>query len=260
MLASRILSRSRLSLLLVALSLPAPAFAYDGLDDVQGSIGFDLPLTTRTDLGKACVAQTDGKVVIAGTITSNDGEGHQIALARIGLDGLLDPTFGNGGRVVIDLSVHSIAATEGDALAVAVDVNQNIVVAGTARSEFGQHDPYGIAFRLLPDGSRDFDWAVGGAWEYGGVGRFTAIGFDRSGRLWLVGPEKADNTGGWGLTASSTRTAGTTAAASSTATTPRRSRRRSPSTPRGMRSSAASGFPRRLRTPTCWSAASRTAT
>jgi len=196
--ASRALNRFGLTLLTLALSLPpAGALAYDGMDDVQGSIGFDQVFTDRMDIGKACAAQTDGKIIIAGTITSNDGEGHQIGVVRVGINGVLDPTFGNGGKVVIDLSSYSLASTEGNALAVAVDANQNVVVAGTARSGYGSHPNYGIAFRLLPDGSRDFDWAVTGVWEYSGVSQFTAIGFDPSGRLWLVGPEKIDNTGGW---------------------------------------------------------------
>jgi Domain of unknown function (DUF5122) beta-propeller len=45
------------------------------------------------------VIQTDGKIVVAGL-----GTGYDFALARYTPDGLLDGSFGRGGRVLTDFS------------------------------------------------------------------------------------------------------------------------------------------------------------
>ncbi|MCA1843965.1 MAG: hypothetical protein LC792_12435, partial [Actinobacteria bacterium] len=82
----------------------------DGSNDVSFGIG---GLTT-TDFGRgsfdqpnALVLQPDGKVVLGGYTNDGDGPGvlfgaDQLALARYTPNGMLDPAFGQGGKVVFD--------------------------------------------------------------------------------------------------------------------------------------------------------------
>ena len=53
------------------------------------------------DYAFAVIQQTDGKLVLAGTSRTPNSE--DIALARFNADGALDPTFGNGGKVTLDI-------------------------------------------------------------------------------------------------------------------------------------------------------------
>ena len=48
------------------------------------------------------VQQTDGKLVLAGTASTTNGS-QDVALARFNADGTLDATFGNGGKVTLDI-------------------------------------------------------------------------------------------------------------------------------------------------------------
>jgi uncharacterized delta-60 repeat protein len=190
--------RSRsLSLLLLALCAP-PVFGIDGLDDPggYGSIGFDLDFTA-SDFARACAAQPDGRILLAGSATDDDGEQFKIAVARINPNGLLDPTFGTGGRVVIDLSDQGVQATQGQVRSIAVDAQGNILIAGslvvTATSAH-----IGFVTRLWSDGYLDPVWNSGifylnFAMETG----ISAMGLDPGGRLWLLGRASADGTGPW---------------------------------------------------------------
>jgi uncharacterized delta-60 repeat protein len=187
----------RQSLFVLALCA-APVFGADGLDDAggYGSIPFDLD-GTASDFARACAAGSDGRILLAGSASASDGEQFKIAVARIGLDGSLDPTFGFGGRVVIDLSDEGIHATQGEARAMAIDAQGRVLVAGsmvvTATSA-----SIGFVTRLLADGSIDPLWATA-SWylDFAMETGVTAMGFDANGRLWLLGRTSADGTGPW---------------------------------------------------------------
>jgi uncharacterized delta-60 repeat protein len=82
----------------------------DGQDDLTFGIGGLM----TTDFGDssydepyAVVIQPDGRIVLGGYTNAGNGPGvlfgaDQLALARYGPNGLLDPGFGNGGKVVFD--------------------------------------------------------------------------------------------------------------------------------------------------------------
>jgi uncharacterized delta-60 repeat protein len=82
----------------------------DGSNDLSFGIGGLM----YTDFGRssfdqphALALQRDGKVVLGGYTNHGDGPGvlfgaDQLALARYMTNGMLDPTFGRGGRVVFD--------------------------------------------------------------------------------------------------------------------------------------------------------------
>lgn len=157
--------RLRLSLLLLALCA-SPVFGADGLDDPGGyaSIPFDLDFTP-SDFGRACAAQSDGKVLLAGSATDGDGEETKIGVARLRPDGLLDQSFGSdglgGGRVVITLSEQGVQALRGQALALAVDPHERVRVAGTMDRK-DNSESIGFVTRQLSDGRIDPVWFPAG--------------------------------------------------------------------------------------------------
>ena len=84
------------------------------LPDGQSDLTFGLGGVMTTDFGEqsydepyAVVLQPDGKIVLGGYTNSGNGPGvlfgaDQLALARYGSTGLLDPSFGRGGTVIFD--------------------------------------------------------------------------------------------------------------------------------------------------------------
>ena len=84
------------------------------LPDGQSDLTFGLGGVMTTDFGDqsydepyAVVLQPDGKIVLGGYTNHGNGPGvlfgaDQLALARYGSNGLLDPTYGKGGRVIFD--------------------------------------------------------------------------------------------------------------------------------------------------------------
>jgi uncharacterized delta-60 repeat protein len=84
------------------------------LPDGSNDLSFGIGGLMSTDFGRstfdqphALVLQRDGKVVLGGYTNDGDGPGvlfgaDQLALARYTPGGMLDPTFGQGGRVVLD--------------------------------------------------------------------------------------------------------------------------------------------------------------
>lgn len=172
--------------------------AVDGLDDVggYGSVPFDLNFAA-TDLSRTCAAQADGKILLAGSATTNDSEQAQIAIARVKTDGLLDPAFDSDGRLVIDLSDIGIQATQGRAYSMAVDAQGRILVAGSMVL-ISTGASIGFVTRILPDGWIDPVFGINGFYlEFGMETGVTAVGVDPSGRIWLLGRLLADGTGWW---------------------------------------------------------------
>lgn len=177
----------------------APAFAADGLDDPGGYASYPFDLNSAaTDLAYGCAAQADGKIVLAGSATSND-EGLKIAVARLQLNGLADTSFGGTGRVVVTLA-GQVPGLNGQARAIAVDGQSRILVGGTLHETGFFTRDIGFVTRLLPNGAIDSGWDNGyyaGWFVDGGMSRVAAMGFDPSGRLWTTGPTSADGTGPW---------------------------------------------------------------
>ncbi len=86
------------------------------------------PIGTGEDRANALAVQPDGKVVVAGTC--HNGSNNDFCLARYNVNGVLDTTFGNGGKVITDFSSGE-DYTEDDATAIALQPDGKIVVAGS---------------------------------------------------------------------------------------------------------------------------------
>jgi len=111
-----------------------------------------MPAGAGDDYANAMVVQPDGKLVIAGRGAEHLGD---FALIRLDRDGQLDPTFGNGGRVLTDLAGASDTIN-----AIALQADGKIVVAGTTTGT-GTSVDFAVA-RYLASGELDASFGSGG--------------------------------------------------------------------------------------------------
>ena len=134
------------------------------------------------DYANAVAVQADGKVLVAGSSSSNAGT--FVALVRYRRDGGLDTGFADGGKRVTPVGTGS-----GTALALAVQPDGRIVVAGsTAR---GGADTDVLLLRYLPDGTLDAGFGSGGTviTSFGSdADRALAVAIQPDGRI-VVGGE-----------------------------------------------------------------------
>ena len=132
-------------------------FAPNGtLDGGFGSGGKTFTaLSTGLDTIHAMVVQDDGKIVVAGE-TDNESSGSNFAfgLARYTAAGLLDTSFGSGGKIISDLSTENDAA-----YGVAVQADGKIVAAGYSNN--GDNDDVALV-RYHANGTLDATFGSGG--------------------------------------------------------------------------------------------------
>jgi uncharacterized delta-60 repeat protein len=106
------------------------------------------------DDATAVAVQFDGKIIVVGEVQQAGGDS-AFALARLGSDGTLDPSFGTGGMVTADPSGMTTAVR-----AVAIQSDGKIVAVGHG-SRDGFHNDFTIA-RYEPNGDFDVSFGVGG--------------------------------------------------------------------------------------------------
>lgn len=100
-----------------------------------------------SDSAYAVALQSDGKIVAAGVTLG--AEGRHFALARYNSDGQLDPTFGDGGKIITNFG-----SDFGEIIyAVAIQADGKIVAAGMG-GEASHNDDFALA-RYNSDGSLD---------------------------------------------------------------------------------------------------------
>jgi len=88
--------------------------------------------TSSEDFAYALALQTDGKIVVAGTVRSAGGSPYpkDFAIARYLATGQLDTAFGTAGKVIADAGGLDDVLT-----GVARQSSGNIVVAGTSGND-----------------------------------------------------------------------------------------------------------------------------
>lgn len=130
---------------------------YNRDGSLDGSFGSGGKVTTDFldifDQANALALQPDGKIVAAGT-TRDEMNRTDFALARYNSDGILDASFGSGGKVVTDFVGGAAAAR-----AIAIQPDGRIVVAGY--SLVGVNGDFAL-MRYKSDGSLDASFGVGG--------------------------------------------------------------------------------------------------
>jgi uncharacterized delta-60 repeat protein len=113
--------------------------------------------TTPASL-KSVAIQSDGKIVVAGSITDQTTFTDDFALARYNTNGKLDTSFGTGGKVITSFG----PSTSSDAASVAIQPDGEIVVAGTVQVFTGGiADDFGLV-RYNPNGTLDHSFGTGG--------------------------------------------------------------------------------------------------
>lgn len=99
------------------------------LDSSFGTNGMTLmSFDNSDDTGYSLILQPDQKILAAGYTATNNGSTVDYALARFTPDGLLDNTFGNGGKVTVDFQGGLDFGAS-----IALHQDGKIVMAGSAR-------------------------------------------------------------------------------------------------------------------------------
>lgn len=126
-----------------------PDGKFDNDFGIEGKTGIDIEASS--DLVNDMALQADGKIVLVGQ--NGDYPQARISVIRLTKDGHLDRSFGNEGW-----SIHKVGSIC-MANAIAIDNNQNIVVAGLSKSG-GYHGT--TLLRFLPNGHLDASFGKAG--------------------------------------------------------------------------------------------------
>ncbi|HSG38586.1 MAG TPA: hypothetical protein VLE27_03015, partial [Thermoanaerobaculia bacterium] len=157
-----------------------------------GRLVTDFPESTQESASSVAIATVDDERVIVAAGGAFIADTYRIALARYTWDGALDPTFGDGGRLLVEVP----GTTTSYAHALAVDEEGRILVAGTAKRDGA--DRFLLA-RFLADGTPDPAFATAGfaLTDFPGATGEEAYGLalDRQDRILLAGRAFVD--GGW---------------------------------------------------------------
>lgn len=133
---------------------PDTTFSFDG--KVEIVVG---PGESRDTLF-GMLTQPDGRIVLAGTADSPDpADGVDMAIVRLTANGLLDNTFGVGGKVFIDFGLGGAEADE-QARGIARFADGKLIVAGATPVTGAGYDM--ALVKLNVDGSRDTSFGIGG--------------------------------------------------------------------------------------------------
>ncbi len=128
----------------------------DGTTD--GGFGIvELDITTNGDDNATDITmQSDGRVVVCGTAQSITGGG--MFIARLNANGSFDSSFGNGGKLVLDVGGEGADAAN----SIRVQDDGKILVCGVLDTQNGYR--IGVT-RLLVDGTLDAGFATNGTFE-----------------------------------------------------------------------------------------------
>ena len=92
--------------------------------------------------------EDDGRILIAGSSSTLTGDVRGFAVARLLPSGLVDPTFGGGGQLVVDLP-YGVGVGRDEAWGLALSPSGHIALAGTTEWNGADTD---VAFLLLSNG------------------------------------------------------------------------------------------------------------
>jgi uncharacterized delta-60 repeat protein len=160
--------------------------------DGRATVNFrDLLGSSAT--ASAVAVQPDGKVVIAGSVTSTFGDRY-FGVIRLKADGTPDQTFGHDGRQYFGFN-DLLGGNDDQANAVAIDAQGRIIVAGKANGTTPYSNVFAVA-RLKADGYFDPSFgAFGGRTYFGfsdilgghGDADCNSVAIDAHGRIVLAG-------------------------------------------------------------------------
>ena len=179
-------------------TLTAKTDAIGVLDTSFNSVGYVVDSNASGgdsyDEGKAVAIDAQGRIVVTG-MSANDNSNGDMVIWRYKSDGTLDQTFNGTGYVISSDLLGGVEDDEG--MAVAVDANGKIVVAGFSNN--GSNDDM-VIWRYNEDGTVDtsfnntgyvfHDGAAGG----NGYDYANALALDANGKIVVAGVSE-DSTG-----------------------------------------------------------------
>jgi uncharacterized delta-60 repeat protein len=127
----------------------------------------------------------DGKLVIAGNSRIVNGEHMAIALVRCSTDGILDPTFGNAGKVLTKFNPDGLTT---GVSGLAVSASGELAVSGWISGDAPNHGFNVIKY--LANGQLDYRFGSGGrvGTVFGaGIRQAAGVAFQNDGKIVAVG-------------------------------------------------------------------------
>ena len=167
--------------LVVGLAAPAYAVAPGSPDPSFGNGGSVVIDFGGVDLGADIAVDALGRSVIVGQ--ANGATDTNVGVARVLPNGTLDPSFGTGGKSVIDLgrgdAAYSVLGLPGGGVLVGGGIFRN---PGTSSSDF-------VLLRLTADGALDPTFGTAGVTmtDFGGNEQVNALALQSDGRIIAVG-------------------------------------------------------------------------
>jgi uncharacterized delta-60 repeat protein len=148
-----------LLIFLAVFALPSLLMAHAG--DLDPTFGTGGIVTTANTGANAAALQSDGKIVVAGSISTTQNP-QQGGLLRYNTNGSLDSSFGTGGKVMI-----AVGGNGGAAFAVAIQTDGKILAAAPDSLRL-------TVFRFNTNGSLDTTFGSNGAATIQAAGRLFA--------------------------------------------------------------------------------------
>jgi uncharacterized delta-60 repeat protein len=161
--------------------------------NIDGSLdaGFGVGGKVKTDFAgshdeaRSVVIQGDGKIVVGGNAFIT-GAARDFALARYNVDGSLDPTFGSGGKSVINFGIFDLAND------IELQRDGKIVITGSVFND-GTFNDFAVV-RCNADGSLDTSFGSGGkaTADFGGINDVArSIAIQADGKIVVAGTADA---------------------------------------------------------------------
>jgi uncharacterized delta-60 repeat protein len=164
--------------------------AAGALDGGFGSGGVVITnFGSDSDAGQSVVVQNDGKIVVVGY--SGTHPNYDFALARYTTAGMLDASFGSGGKLTTDFSSNTGSNTDSSS-SVALERDGKIIVAGT--STIGSNSNFALG-RYTTAGALDASFGNGGkvTTDFGtNADDGTSVAVQSDGRIVLAGISNYD--------------------------------------------------------------------
>jgi uncharacterized delta-60 repeat protein len=172
----------------MAQSFGAPDTSFGGGGSVTTAVGSG----TSHDVPYAVVVQPDGKILVGGTCAT------QFCMVRYETNGLLDTTFGTGGRVLKSLIGGNPTFGGDQAYAMALQPDGKIVLAGGCISNLTQ--VFCVA-RFTPAGEFDPSFGAGVGWVSMGFASVSesarAVALQPDGKILVAGQCNSLGTTAW---------------------------------------------------------------
>lgn len=147
---------------------------FDASFGTAGNSIIDLgPLTSQVGFDPEMVIQDDGTILVCGFTQESTPNNNNILVCKLLPDGTLDPSFGNAGKAIIDMTG---GGNQDAAYAIATDTLGYIYVCGSTRTGATPLSNDLAILKLTPAGALDPTFSgdgkllldvSGGAWDYG---------------------------------------------------------------------------------------------